>query len=118
MTAHDLLRRMPEVLDREAAAGIDAVIQYDVSDPVHHVLNDGEMTIHEGPAEAPDLVVEIEDEDLLELFHGNLNPLTAFMSGRVKVQGDMQLAQRLVALVDRERLVQVTRDADAATRVG
>lgn len=104
MTAHELLRRMPEVLDQEAAADLDATIQYEVSDPVHHVLRNGDLTIHEGRAEAPDLVVTIDDRDLLELFRGDLNPLTAFMTGRVKVEGDMVLAQRLVALVDRERL--------------
>ena len=118
MTAHELLRKMPEVLDREAAAGIDATIQYDVAEPLHHVLKDGEVTIHEGPAEEPDLVVRVDDEDLRKLFYGEMNPLTAFMSGRIKVEGDMQLAQRLVQLVDRDRLVQATREADGAASVG
>lgn len=107
MTAHDLLRRMPEVLDEDAAADVDATIQYDVSEPVHHVLKNGRLTIHEGRAEAPDLTVKIGDQDLVELFQGALNPMTAFMMGRVKVEGDMALAQRLVALVDRERLTRL-----------
>lgn len=107
MTAHDLLRRMPEVLDEEAAADVDATIQYEVSEPVHHVLKDGELTIHEGRAPSPDLIVKIADGDLVQLFRGELNPLTAFMTGRVKVEGDMTLAQRLVALVDRDRLTQL-----------
>lgn len=104
---------MPEVLDREAAAGIDATIQYEVSEPIYHVLHDGELSMHEGRAEAPDLVVKIEDEDLIDLFGGRLNPMTAFMTGRVKVEGDMTLAQRLVSLVDRDKLT-TTGDGDVA----
>ena len=102
---------MPEVLDREAAADIDATIQYEVSEPIHHVLHDGDLTMHEGRTEAPDLVVKIEDEDLIDLFHGRLNPMTAFMTGRVKVEGDMALAQRLVSLVDRDKLASTGDDA-------
>lgn len=108
MTAHELLRRMPEVLDPAAAADVDATIQYDVSSPVHHVLREGELTIHEGPAQAPDLVVRMADDDLVALFRGELNPMTAFMTGRIVVKGDMTLAQRLVGLVDRKRLAELT----------
>lgn len=117
MTAHELLRRMPEVLDRDAAAEVDAVIQYEVDDPVFHVVEHGDMTIHEGRADAPDLVVEVSDDDLMQLFHGQLNPLTAFMTGRVKVQGDMQLAQRLMKLVDRDRLEEVARASGGSLRI-
>lgn len=107
MTAHELLRRMPELLDHEAARGIDATIQYDVDPAVHQVLREGDLTTHEGPAEAPDLTVIIADDDLVRLFRGELNPMTAFMTGRVQVRGDMQLAQRLVGLVDRSRLAEI-----------
>lgn len=117
MNAHEMLRRMPEVLDHDAASDLDAVIQYEVDEPVFHVLENGELTIHEGRADAPDLVVRISDEDLVSLFRGGLNPLTAFMTGKVKVEGDMQLASRLVGLVDRDRLAEVSEPADGS-RVG
>lgn len=107
MTAQELLRRMPELLDSEAARGIDATIQYDVSEPVHQVLHEGQLTTHDGPAESPDLTVVVGDDDLVRLFRGEINPMMAFMSGRVRVRGDMNLAQRLVGLIDRERLAEI-----------
>lgn len=109
---------MPEVLDREAAADVDATIQYEIEEPVHHVVDHGTVTIHEGRAEAPDLVVRVADDDLLKLFYGELNPLAAFMAGRVRVEGDVQLAQNLLKLVDRERLEDLAREHGAAPRLG
>jgi|SRR5690606_23081298 len=109
MTAKELLSRMPEALDREAAAGTDAVIQYETSEPIYQVLANGELTVHEGRAEKADLTIRMSDQDLVQLFRGELNPMMAFMTGRIKVSGDLQLAQRLVGFVDQERL----RDARA-----
>lgn len=107
MTAKELLRRMPDALDPRAAVGTDAVIQYDISEPTYQVLREGELTVHDGRAENPDLTVAISDENLVSLFRGELNPMTAFMSGKLKVKGDMGLAQRLVGLVDREKVFQL-----------
>jgi len=33
------------------------------------------------------------------LMHGQLNPLSAFMTGRVKIVGDMALAMKLLDLL-------------------
>jgi putative sterol carrier protein len=107
MTAKQLLRMMPDALDLQAAAGIDAVIQYEISEPTYQVLEGGRLTVHEGRAEDPDLTVAVSDENLVRLFRGELNPMTAFMTGKLKVRGDMGLAQNLVGLVDREKLLQL-----------
>lgn len=104
MTAKELLHRMPDVLDRDAAEGTDATIQYAISEPTYQVLRGGELTVHDGTAPAPDLTVEIGDEDLVRLFRGELNPMAAFMTGKIKVRGDMVLAQKLVGFVDRRKL--------------
>lgn len=104
MNARQLLTRMPEVLDAEAAAGTDAVIQYNISQPTYQVLREGELTVHEGVAPDPDLTVTIGDDDLVRLFRGELNPMTAFMTGKVKVEGNVMLAQKLVGFVDRAKL--------------
>jgi putative sterol carrier protein len=104
MDAHELLARMPEIVDADRIEDVEAVIQYDIDRPLWHEITGGEVRVHEGRAEAPDLVVRAKDATLLDLFYGRANPMMAFMTGRVKVEGDMTLAQNLVALVDRERL--------------
>jgi putative sterol carrier protein len=107
MTAKELLRQMPDALDPEAAANTDAVIQYEISDPTYQVLRDGKLTVYDGRAENPDLTVSISDDNLVRLFRGELNPMSAFMTGKLKVKGDMGLAQRLVGFVDRQKVLQL-----------
>ncbi len=104
MTAKDLLHRMPEALDVEAAGDTKAVIQYELSEPVYVVLDAGTVRTVDGRAEAPDVTVTIADDDLLALFKGKLNPMMAFMTGRIRIGGDVALAQRLVKLFDQEKL--------------
>lgn len=50
------------------------------------------------PQDSPDVVLEVAEEDLQELMLGELRPLAAYMSGRLRVQGDLQLALRLEEL--------------------
>lgn len=104
LSAKTLLERMPEVLDREAAGDTKATIQYDLSESMYQVLDNGTLTAYEGRAESPDLIITMSDEDMVELFRGNLNGMTAFMTGRIKIEGDMMLAQRLVGFVDQTKM--------------
>lgn len=104
MTAHEMLHKMTHAFDAEAAGDTRAVIQYQISEPVYHVVSNGELVAHDGEAEDPDLTVKISDNDLVKLFRGELNPMTAFMTGKIRVSGDMTLAQRLVTFVDRTQL--------------
>lgn len=114
MTAKELLLRMPEALDATAAGATDAVVQYEISEPVHHVLEGGELRAYEGRADDPDLTVTISDDDLVALFGGRLAPMTAFMSGRLRVGGDVALAQRLVGFFDADALRALQGVADPA----
>jgi putative sterol carrier protein len=113
MTAKQLLLKMPDALDASAAAETTAVVQYEISEPVHHVLDEGELEAREGRADEPDLTVTIEDGDLVALFGGELDPMAAYMTGRLRVEGDMTLAQRLVGLFDRDALTSLA-EAEAA----
>lgn len=105
---------MPAALDASAAGDTEATIQYEISEPVHHVLESGELRTVEGRAETPDLTITVDDGDLVQLFRGELDPLSAFMTGRVKVTGDMMLAQRLLALFDKDQLVGAAAQVETA----
>ncbi|KAJ3162493.1 hypothetical protein HK101_000744 [Irineochytrium annulatum] len=43
----------------------------------------------------PVVVIEVEDDDLLNIVAGGLSGLKAYLSGRMKIVGDMQLAFQL-----------------------
>lgn len=42
-------------------------------------------------AEHPDATVTVDSEDWLKLLRGELNPMTAVISGKLKIKGDMML---------------------------
>ena len=106
MTAKEVLHKIPYAFKPEAAGDTNAVIQYAISDPVYHVIKDGNMEVHDGQADNPDVTVIISDDDLVRLMKGELNGMNAFMTGKLKVKGDMMLAQRLVSMVDQRKLSQ------------
>lgn len=47
----------------------------------------------------PDATMSMSDCDLVEMFQGRLQPFDAYTSGRLKVQGDIQMAMKLEELI-------------------
>ena len=54
------------------------------------------VTNEDKPADA---TVSISWDDFMALSNGQLDPMMAFMQGKMKIQGDMMLAQRLAPLL-------------------
>ncbi len=106
MNVKELLLRVPQAVNLPTSTP-SAVIQYDVSEPVYHVIEGGSVRAVEGHAAAPDVTIKVSDANLWKLFNGDLNPMSALMTGRLRVKGDVMLAQKLLGLVDRAKLEQV-----------
>lgn len=87
----------------EQAADINATIQFDLSGEGGGQWNlavaNGQVTSAQGQASNPSLTIGAEAVDYLALFSGQLNPINAFMQGKLKVKGDMALAMRLQKLL-------------------
>jgi putative sterol carrier protein len=61
----------------------------------HAVFENGTADIGEGPAASAGCIVTISATDFGNLVAGKLNPTTAFMTGKLKIAGDMSLAMKL-----------------------
>ncbi|GAC1460541.1 MAG: SCP2 sterol-binding domain-containing protein [Ktedonobacterales bacterium] len=79
----------------EKAAGVDKTAQFDFTGREAGtwtlVVRDGTCTYHEGPATQPNATITVDSDDWLKILRGDLNPVTAFMGGKLKIAGDMGL---------------------------
>jgi len=98
----EIFAKMPEVFDPSAAAGLNAVIQFNIEGGEggdwYAVIKDQTCTVSEGVHDNPALSLRIADENWMALCKGELNAVFAFMSGKLKAKGDIMLAQRLPKL--------------------
>jgi putative sterol carrier protein len=106
LTPDQLVEAMPKFLIPEKAGSTKATIQFDLSGD-----HAGKwwVKIHDGAAEsgkgdAPDtanLTVVADSGDFVKIMTGQMDPMSAFMSRKLQVKGDMGLAVKLQTLFRR-----------------
>jgi putative sterol carrier protein len=98
----EIFASMAGTFNRDAAAGLNAVIQYNIEGPDggnwYVVIKDQTCTVSEGVHSGPALTMKLADKDWIAMCNGQLNGMTAFMTGKLKTTGDIMLAQRLTTL--------------------
>ena len=86
----------------EKAAGVNATIQYDITGDQggtwNAVIKDGTCAVNPGTAAAPSLTLSMSSQDWLDMVGGKLSGQMAFMSGKLKLKGDMGLAMKIGGL--------------------
>jgi len=93
---------MPLTFKPEAAVGLTATIQFDVSgdEPgVYHLtIADGKCHFHKGAADSPMLTVATPSDIWIKVSHGELSGQDALMQGLYQANGDLSLMLRMDAL--------------------
>jgi putative sterol carrier protein len=97
---------MSETFNPEKAAGQQAVVQYEIGAPdgTHEYamrIADGRCEIEKGQAESPRVTIRIGLADFLRLITGGANGMQLFMTGKLKVSGDLFFAQTYQSWFDR-----------------
>ena len=57
----------------------------------------------EPPVGDPDVTFTMTSDNLVKMFKGKLNPTSAFMTGKMKIKGDLSLAMKLEKLMKQSR---------------
>jgi len=65
----------------------------------HAEIKDNVATIKEGSIENPTLSLTADLDDVKKMMTGEENPVAAFMTGKIKLQGDYMLALKLVKAI-------------------
>lgn len=87
----------------EKTKGMNAVYQFDLSGDEggqwHIAIKDGTASVKEGQAESPNVTISMSASDFVDMATGKLDGTMAFMSGKLKLKGDMGLAMKLQSLL-------------------
>ncbi|XP_035422607.1 stomatin-like protein 1 isoform X2 [Cygnus atratus] len=104
-SADELLAAVEPVLCEGLVGQVGASFQVDIALPsgarssYFIDLSSGSGRAGRGvPQGSPDVVLELAEKDLQDLVLGELRPLSAYMSGRLQVRGDLHLALKLEEL--------------------
>ncbi|MBP0483298.1 SCP2 sterol-binding domain-containing protein [Sagittula salina] len=89
----EIAEKMQRGLDKRPLA---EVIKFDCGADGAITLEGGQALLEDRPAQC---TIHMTAENLKKLIAGQLNPMTAFAMGRLKVSGDMALALKLGQLL-------------------
>ncbi len=101
VTIQQLMNAMPKALIPEKAAGVNTVIQYHLTGPEggDWVVNihDGQCTVEPGTTPNPNLTLTADAQDYKDIITGKTNAMAAFMQGKVKLAGDLNMAMKMTS---------------------
>lgn len=78
------------------SAGFDRSVKFDTGADGVIVIDGATISTTDAPA---DCTIKLSLEDLQSLIAGDLNPTMAFMTGKLKVEGDMSVAMALQKII-------------------
>jgi len=90
-----LLKKVNAVYQFNLKATDGSTVSYTVD-----VKNQATAGVRKGTAENPDCTISMADADYFAMATGSLNPMSAFSSGKLSVDGNIMLAQKLSQLTD------------------
>ena len=98
----EIFEAMPAQLDASKAADINMKIAFDLSGEQACqktlVIADGKAVVDDGASEDADATLKMDGDDYAAMVSGELNPMTAFMTGKVKVDGDLGSVMKMQGL--------------------
>jgi putative sterol carrier protein len=85
--------------DADKTAGMNNSYLFDIDGAGQWLVavKDGSVSVTEGGGEA-DTTISTSEETMLKVVNGEQNPTTAYMTGKLKIKGDMGAAMKLQKL--------------------
>ena len=97
-TPADIFAKTPQNLIADKAADMNAAVAFDLSgeDGGQWTVKiaDGTAIVEEGIADGADATISMDGSDYVDMMTGKLNPMMAFMGGKVKVSGDLNTVMK------------------------
>jgi len=102
LTVKAVFDGMVDAFQPDAASGVDVVFQWDISGTQGGlwsvVVKDGTCEVSEGSHSSPTTTLKMADEDFLKMITGELNAMSAYTGGKLKIEGDLMKSQLIEKL--------------------
>ena len=102
LTVEQLMEKMPGAFLPEKAQGVDAVIQFNFTGAEagewNATIKEGKVNVARGPHPTPRMTLTADSSDYVKIFTGELDGMKAFMEGKIKLAGDLNLAMKLMQM--------------------
>ena len=99
MSAREFFESLPTRVDASKTAGMNNSYLFDIEGAGKWKVdvNDGQVSVTEGESDA-DAVISTNEETFDKIASGEQNATSAYMTGKLKVKGDMGAAMKLQKL--------------------
>ena len=85
-----------QIKSKVESSGFDRSVKFDTGGDGVIVIDGSSLSTTDGPA---DCTIKLSLSDFEDLISGDLSPTTAFMTGKIKIEGDMSVAMALQSLL-------------------
>jgi putative sterol carrier protein len=99
MSVQEFFQDLPSKVDPAKTAGMSGSYVFDIEDVGQWTVtvDNGVVSVAEGAGDA-DCTISAKEETLLKIARGEANATTAYMTGKLKIAGDMGAALKLQKL--------------------
>ena len=99
MAAREFFEGLESSVDESKLAGVNNSYLFDIEGEGQWLVDvrDGNLTVNEGGGDA-DVTITSSAETFEKIRSGEQNPTTAYMTGKLKIKGDMGAAMKLQKL--------------------
>jgi putative sterol carrier protein len=101
-TSKEVFAAMPAKFNPTAATGLDVVFQFHIEGEggadYYVAVKDQKVTVTQGVHDDPTVSLRMKEEDWVSMVNGELDGMSAFMSGKLNASGDIMMAQRIQTL--------------------
>jgi putative sterol carrier protein len=94
---------MGQNFDADKAGDLNLSVAFDLTGEGggqwYATIADGNLDTGQGSVENPSATLSMDADDFAAMSKGDLNPMMAFMSGKIKVDGDLNAVMKFQSLV-------------------
>jgi putative sterol carrier protein len=100
----EIFKRMSEHAEPQQIEGVDAVVHFEItdapdggSDVYEAVIRNGKVEVSDEPSEQPKVKIKTAPVPFLKLVTGQQSGPVLFMTGKLKLEGDVMFASRMTS---------------------